>query len=150
MVGRNADVSKCRRKNRRRPWIVTVPMRSQDDCAHGKYFRTRCDAIPYLRSRRRPARRPRAGTRNANRRRNTCGADCTIQDLRCVLAVETAASTNEAQIQSRHSGGDIETDLPLHRQRLQRDGAVGPADQGVGARADDDGGVGAAADIGAG
>src|SRR6266478_6560242 len=64
-----------------------------------------------------------------------------------LLHRKTAASTHPAQIDAGDTCGDVQTGLALERKRLQFDGAIGAADQHIGADARPHGGLGAGAAI---
>src|SRR4029077_631645 len=59
----------------------------------------------------------------------------------------TSRSGAGTQTEFRHSDGEIETHRAVHRDRLQRDGAVGAADEDIGAEAGGDGPPAARAEI---
>src|SRR6478752_8101558 len=78
--------------------------------------------------------------------------------LRCVVAgiaserrdSHTELLTARAQFQALEAGGDVEADLALHAERLQRDRIVGAADQHIAAEADTDRGAALRTGVGAG
>ena len=94
---------------------------------------------------------PASGFWQAGKRR--CGAsfDLTRETSpRCSRQEASRGLTSRTEFQAFQSGGNVQSDLALHAERLKRDGVVGAADQHIAPGADADRGAALHAGIRAG